>query len=174
VAGARNLLVIRARNASCQGARQRRRRGLIQGAAQHQSGVLDLFGARAEIEGSQREAGARKALRVDGGERRFAGSDDLRMLLGELGGKHAPDRGIEDGLHARLGYPLRHGAERGARRFWEHRQRIGHHQAAKPRAVPDRELERHEGAEAVAKDISVARQLECAHHAGDMIGVCAY
>ena len=96
------------------------------------------------------------------------------MFPGELGRKHAPDRSIEDRLHARLRGPLRHGAERRSSRLGEHGQRIGHHQAAKPRAVPDRQLERHEGAEAIAKDIGVARQLEGAHHAGDMIGMRAY
>jgi hypothetical protein len=61
-----------------------------------------------------------------------------------------------------------------ARRLGEDGQGIGHHQAAKPRAVPDRQLECHEGAEAIAKDIGVARQLKCPHHAGDMIGMRAY
>jgi len=96
------------------------------------------------------------------------------MAPGEGGGEHAADRGVEHRFHSVPRDALRHAAERHARGLGKGCERVGDDQSADALAVPDGELERDEGAEAVAEYCSVAWQLERVHGARDVVGVIGH
>src|SRR2546422_7155903 len=115
--GLRDFAVTRARYRVGERAGERRWRGLVERAAQDQGSIFDFFQMGSQVKLCKSQARASEALGIDGGERRLALGDDLRMALGKLRWEHATDGGVEDGLHAARPHALGHGVKRRARRL---------------------------------------------------------